>query len=207
MRNIFAAALFYADDMAIIAPSIKGLQRLLDICGSYCVEWDICLNAKKTINMSFGTKKSINFQLTLNGANIQWNDEWKYLGVVLKSGKRFGCSVKDRVRSFYRALNSVLRVEGRSNDLIFLQLIETHCLPILTYAVEIVHVADRDQRRSLRVAYNAIFRKIFSYRRFESVTALQQLMNDKHGKNLFKPTNLALSILQKNGTVIPLYTS
>ena len=126
--------------------------------------------------MSFGTKKSINFQLTLNGANIQWNDEWKYLGVVLKSGKRFGCSVKDRVRSFYRALNSVLRVEGRSNDLIFLQLIETHCLPILTYAVEIVHVADRDQRRSLRVAYNAIFRKIFSYRRFESVTALQHTL-------------------------------
>ena len=173
VHNIFAAAMFYADDMAIIAPSIKGLQRLLDICGAYCDKWDICLNAKKTRNMSFGTKKEVGFQVTLNGVNVQWAVEWKYLGVVLKSGKRFGCSVKDRVKSFYRALNAVLRVEGRSNDMIFLRLIETHCAPILTYAIEIVHVADRDERRSLRVAYNAIFRKIFSYRYFESVTALQ----------------------------------
>ena len=44
----FAAALFYADDMAILAPSAKGimtLQSLLPICGEYCIEFDTCLNA------------------------------------------------------------------------------------------------------------------------------------------------------------------
>ena len=103
---------------------------------------------------------------------------------ILITHKRFGCSVKERVRAFYRSLNSILRVEGRSNDLIFLRLIETHCLPILTYAIEIVHVADRDERRSLRVAYNAIFRKIFSYRHFESVTALQHSLQRKTWEEL-----------------------
>lgn len=58
----------------------------------------------------------------------------------------------------------------------FLRLIESHCVPILRYAIEIVHVADRDEQRSLRVAYNAIFRKIFSYRRFESVTNFQDTL-------------------------------
>ena len=43
----FAAALLYADDMAVIAPSLKGLQRLLDLCNDYCIKWDIRLNAKK----------------------------------------------------------------------------------------------------------------------------------------------------------------
>lgn len=47
VRNIFAAAFFYADDMAVLAPSLKGLQRLLDACASYCSEWDIKLNTKK----------------------------------------------------------------------------------------------------------------------------------------------------------------
>ena len=88
--------------------NFKGLQRLLDICGDYCAKWDICLNAKKTKNMSFGAKRSISYQLRLNGVAVKWTEEWKYLGVVLKSGKRFGCSVKDRVKSFYRSLNSVL---------------------------------------------------------------------------------------------------
>ena len=41
----FAAALFYADDMAILAPSIKGITCLLRICGEYCAEFDIGLNA------------------------------------------------------------------------------------------------------------------------------------------------------------------
>ena len=34
----------------------------------------------------------------------------------------------------------------------------------------------RDERRSLRVAYNAIFRKLFGYRDFESVTNLQHAL-------------------------------
>ena len=77
MLNIFAAALFQADDMAILALLIKGLQRLLDICSDYCAKWDICLNAKKTKNMSFGEKRSISYQLRLNGVAVKWTEEWK----------------------------------------------------------------------------------------------------------------------------------
>ena len=40
--NIFAAALLYADDMALLSPSIRGLQRMLNICAQYCEEWDVC---------------------------------------------------------------------------------------------------------------------------------------------------------------------
>ena len=35
VNNVFMAALFYADDMALLAPSIKGLSLLLKICGDY----------------------------------------------------------------------------------------------------------------------------------------------------------------------------
>ena len=57
-----------------------------------------------------------------------------------------------------------------------LQLLETHCLSILTYAIDVIHVADRDERRRLRVAYNTIYRKIFDYRPWESVTDLQHAL-------------------------------
>ena len=42
---------------------------------------------------------------------------------------------------FYRCANAILRNDGRSDDLIMLKLVETHCVPLLTYAIEIVHVA------------------------------------------------------------------
>ena len=54
-----------------------------------------------------------------------------------------------------------------------LQLLESHCLSILLYATEVIHVVDRDARRKLRVAYNAIYRQIFGYGLRESVTDLQ----------------------------------
>ena len=176
VSETFAAALFYADDMCILAPSLKGLQRLLDLCSTYCADWDICLNPKKSANMYFGRPTEIKFKPTLDGAPVQWVKEWKYLGVVLKNGSKFGCSVTERVKSFYRSLNSILRVEGRSSNMVLLRLMEAHCIPILTYAIEMTHVADVDENRSLRVAYNSVFRKIFGYRQFESVT------NEQHSR-------------------------
>ena len=175
--NIFAAAIFYADDMCVLSPSLHGLQKLLDTCSLYCAEWDICLNSKKTKNMCFGRKNCAAYMPLLNGVPIEWVQEWTYLGVMLKSGPRYGCSVTERVKSFYRALNSILRIDGRSNDIILLQLIETHCVPILTYAIEVVNISNRDERRSMRVAYNSIFRKLFGYRSFESVTNLQHCLH------------------------------
>ena len=112
----------------------------------------------------------------LNGVPVEWVQQWKYLGVVLKAGPRFGCTITERVKSFYRSLNSILRVEGRSDDMVLLRLIEAHCVPILSYAIEVTHVSDRNERRSLRVAYNAVFRKIFGYRMFESVTDVQHAL-------------------------------
>ena len=61
-----------------------------------------------------------------------------------------------------------------------LRLIEAHCIPILSYGIEVVHVRDRDERRKLRVAYNAPYRKLFGYTYRESVTDLQH--------NLQRPT-------------------
>ena len=58
IRSVFAAALFYADDMAVLSPSIKGLQGLLDVCASYCLEWDIKLNAKKNQESRFRHQNS-----------------------------------------------------------------------------------------------------------------------------------------------------
>ena len=63
-----------------------------------------------------------------------------------KDYKMFDCSVIDRIKSlkkFYRCTNSILRIDGRSNDMEMLRLIETHCVPLLTYstyAMKVVHV-------------------------------------------------------------------
>ena len=73
----FAAALMYADDLAVLAPSLKGLQKLLFLCENYCDNWDIKLNAKKSKNLWFGKGSSPKFCPVFNSVQIEWN-KWKY---------------------------------------------------------------------------------------------------------------------------------
>ena len=126
--------------------------------------------------MYFGKKCSLPHKLCLDGKEIEWVESWDYLGVTLKSGKLFNCSILDRIRKFYKCSNAIFRIEGRSDELTMLRLVESHCVPLLTYAIEIVHISDQRERNKLRVAYNSLFRKIFSYRHFESVRELQGLL-------------------------------
>ena len=176
LRSIFAAALLYADDMAVLAPSLRGLQKLLLLCQGYCSEWDIRLNDKKTKNMCFGKGLTPSHKLKLSDDCIDWVSEWTYLGVKLVSGPRFGCCVKEKISKFYGAANAILRVEGRSDDVVMLRLLEAHCVPILTYAIEVINVADAREGRRMRGAYNSIFRKVFDYTRRQSVTNLQHAL-------------------------------
>ena len=87
--------------------------------------------------------------------------------------KRFACCVNEKIKSFYKASNAIFRIDGSCDDMILLRLVESHCVSILTYAIEVIHKDDVALRGKLRVAYNSVFRRIFRYRQFESVSALQ----------------------------------
>ena len=73
LRQTFLSILLYADDVALLAPSLKGLQTLLHVTEEYCKQWDILLNAKKTKNLHFGKKCELP-NLTLDGkAIVLWS--------------------------------------------------------------------------------------------------------------------------------------
>ena len=109
----------------------------------------------------------------LNGKRLEWVESWDYLGVNVVSGRKFGCSVTERIKIFYRCANAIFRVEGRSDDLTLLRLVEAHCVPVLTYGIEIARFSDAREGSKIRAAYNSLFRRIFDYRVWESVTDLQ----------------------------------
>ena len=79
-----------------------------------------------------------------------------------------------------------------------LQLLEAQCVSILTYATEVIHVVDRDERRRLRVAYNSIFRRVFGYRDWESVTDLQHSLKRPTWEELLekRTSKFMLSVAQ-----------
>ena len=114
-------------------------------------------------------------------------------GSILAScSKVANSSVIERIKKFYRFANAILRIYGRSNEMVMLRLIETHCIPLLSYAIEVVHVADRDERRQLRVAYNSVFRKIFCYCWSQSISILQSFLERPTWEQLVEKRQVSL---------------
>ena len=65
--------IMYADDLVIISPSVKGLQRLLDVCAVYGQTHDILFNDDKTVCMFRPAKSSFYINtpaLFLNGRRV-----------------------------------------------------------------------------------------------------------------------------------------
>ena len=53
IKSLVINHLMYADDLALIAPSVKGLQTILDICYEYGLSHNIKFNESKSVCMHF----------------------------------------------------------------------------------------------------------------------------------------------------------
>ena len=78
--------LMYVDDLVIISPSVKGLQRLLDICDVYGQNHDILFNHDKTVCMYMpsGNCYYLNTPVVvLNGIQLAFVRTYKYLATMM----------------------------------------------------------------------------------------------------------------------------
>ena len=111
--------------------------------------------------------------ILLNNAPLKFVQEWKYLGITLKSDNGFSCFVIKSRAAFYRSCNSVFSVLNGPSELVQMKLLYSVCVPIVTYACDVVTFHGREIQ-SLNVAVNDAIRRIFSYNRWESIKALRE---------------------------------
>ena len=162
--HVFLAAILFADDLAILAPSRSALQKLISICEDYCRKFCLQFNSKKSKVMTFGKSCALPIApVTISGDPIDSVSEWKYLGTTLAAGKSFSFTARPDISSFLRATNSVLNVLNDAHKHTLLTLLYTNCLPILTYACAVKQYSASDMS-DCNLAMNNAFRKIFGFR-------------------------------------------
>jgi len=78
--------LMFADDTCVFFPSVRWLQRILDVCQAYADSHGIIFNCNKTVCMTFkakSAKSTATLLLKLGGQYVKFVDQYKYLGIVL----------------------------------------------------------------------------------------------------------------------------
>ena len=173
--DLFVACLFYADDLCLIAPTRSAMQEMLNLCQEYCSEFCLTFNVKKSKVLFFGKTSNQICDLMLDGKPLEFVNQWKYLGVTVTAGPSLSFSARPALASFYRAVNSILSVLRKPDELVLMNLLYSNCVPILSYGAEVVEFSNSDMR-DCNTAINDAIRKIYSYNRWESTRFLRETL-------------------------------
>ena len=88
------------------------------------------------------------------------------------------------MRKFYASANAICSHVKYASEITVLFLLETFCLPLLSYACEALSFS-KQQLNQLNVCWNRAYRKAFHMRSWESVKELQALCERLDFKHLY----------------------
>jgi hypothetical protein len=109
--------------------------------------------------------------ITIGALCLPWVQRINYLGIQICCAKSFLVDFSDTRRKFFISVNSILSKCQFTSDMVKLQLLESHCLPILLYATESLNLP-KSRITELNSWWNSVYRKIFLYQKWESVKNL-----------------------------------
>lgn len=138
-------ALMYADDLALAANTMAGLQLQLNDLQVYSTRWQLTVNVTKTKVVSCGRYAAAHGQhralLSYAGHGIGHVSELKYLGVQLHSTNVVGAVSGHRARAGAKALHAPrwqLAKLGIKDPITLMRLFNTMVSPVLPYGLEVL---------------------------------------------------------------------
>ena len=112
LDDIFINHLMYADDLVLISPSTRGLNRLIEECQKYGIEFDILFNSNKSAVMFFKPDflKNTNFpNFKINNENINIVSNYTYLGHIICNDSSDDLDILRQRRKIFAQGNSIMR--------------------------------------------------------------------------------------------------
>lgn len=165
----------FADDSAIsysgrvMKTLVSKLQSGLDTYTKYLKDWKICVNGAKTQTIVFPHRNSDRLKPTskikVQGVEIEWSSEVRYIGLTLDEKLLFRAHVDDRVakgtlmlKRLYPIINRRSKI-STTNKLAVYKLIVA---PMLEYGSPVWQGCAKTHRRKLQVLQNKYLKMILN---------------------------------------------
>ena len=157
--------IFYADDLMLISPSLKGLQNLINKCIDYFRSHYLTLNAQKNKVIIFKPKNFINYsepRLFVNETRLEVVKSLKYLGMHINDELRDD----EHITSLYRGQcfrsNTLIRNFHMCNKDAKINLFKSFCTSV--YCIPLSLECKQETLQKLKVCYNNSLRFFYEYR-------------------------------------------
>ena len=192
--------ILYADDTMLmtrdrlIGPINKRLPDAAKTIFDYYNLWKITINHDKTTltNFSYRTKKQLpDESLQVNGVEVEWGSEMKYLGVILDKRLTYRHHVRhccNKIDAMIRLLYPYINRKSTLDPQIKVHLYRSYLLPIMTYAASVTGGMCVSHMRTLQVQQNKCLRMMMdiSWSDFVSNGKLYQTCNVDNISNVIE---------------------
>ena len=153
----YAGAFAYADDVALVSPTLYGLRKMINICELYAKEFCILFNPKKSkllcFNILFHEKPCIK----LCGKTVEVVDNELHLGNRVYNDV-YKKNVDEMVSDFYRRSNHVMSNFRVCDSFTLNNLHSTYCTSF--YGIELYNFNSEYIKR-IHVAWRKCIRNVF----------------------------------------------
>ncbi|KAJ8704762.1 hypothetical protein PYW08_012082 [Mythimna loreyi] len=171
--NICVNNLSYADDMALLSPTIGGLRKLIKACETFAACHGLKYNTVKSELMVFkaGTKSPDQIPpVTLNGIQMKVVTCFKYLGHIVTDHLRDDDDMDRERRALSIRANMIAHRFKRCNAQVKIALFRAHCTSLYTCSLW-AHYTQRSFS-ALCVQYNNAFRALLGLPRWCSASGM-----------------------------------
>lgn len=153
-----------ADDLVLISPNMKSLEKALDIVYEYSKKWRFSFNMTKCNLVVFSPKRPpSNLMVKFGPAKITQNDSATHVGIELHTSIKSSSAINARIQKGRSSLFSILAIEQNTNfvsPVILSSILEKVCFPTVLYGAELWHsttASDNDKlERFIRLAAKSI---------------------------------------------------
>ena len=108
MGHHYFGAIGYADDLTLICPNRNGLQKMLNNCEEFGVNFNVTFNPNKTVSCIFSKKLCNAKQVKLCDVELEWRQSVNCLGNLLSYNLKDESDVNNKRGDFIGSVNSLL---------------------------------------------------------------------------------------------------
>ena len=113
--------------------------------------------------------------LTINGANLHYVSQFKYLGHMINNDFSDDDDIKREIRNLFMRSNILARRYSKCSVSVKLMLFKAYCLCLYDVAIWLHYSVTVYNK--LRSCYNKCINKFFKYKRCDSVTLMLEELN------------------------------
>jgi hypothetical protein len=158
IAHVFLGLVVYADDHALLCPSLNALHHSLNILFNVAKKHNLIFNPSKSFLVRFSKGRFINGNFSFSNTNFKFTDKVKYLGHYISHNLSDTHSITNMRNAIFWSSNAILQGLKTCHPISICRVLKSKCYNV--YGSECIFIKS-NIFKPIQTAWNKVLRRCF----------------------------------------------